>query len=166
MTDYITRVGNKKVLKQTIQSSSGAADADKVISTDGDGFIDPSFLRDTEVFDREASENIASRDAVNIFDDAGTAKARKADASAFSTRATGFVVVGVLVTETARIISEGKIGGFAGLTIGDPVFLSASVPGGITQTPPTGAGEVWQKLGDATSATEIRIEIGEAIELT
>lgn len=164
MARYITREGNKKVLKATIQSSAGAGDADKIISTDGDGFIDPTFLRDTEVFDREASENIASKDAVNIFDVAGTAKARKADASAFSTRATGFVVVGVAVTETARIISEGKIGGFAGLTIGDPVFLDATTPGAITQAPPTGAGEVWQKLGDAISATEIRIEIGEAIE--
>lgn len=152
----------KKEEGLAIKSTAGVADAEKIVSTDDEGFIDPSFIRDSEVIIREASEALDARDFVNIWDDLGTAKARKADASAASTRAHGIVVDSFLSGANATIISEGKVGGFTGLTMGEPVFLSLTA-GEITQTPPTAAGEIWQVLGHAISATEIRLEIGEVI---
>lgn len=156
--------GKRKEEAQAINQTVGAGDAGKIIATNAQGFIDPSFLQDTEVVVRVASEDLDSLDFVNVFDDAGTAKARKAVASDFATRATGVVVNNYLTGENAQILSEGIIGGFVGLTINDPVFLSAATPGDVTQTPPAGSGDIWQKVGEAVSATEIRLEIGEAIE--
>ena len=164
MARYLTISGNQKVLGSATSTSAGVADADKIVATGPDGFIDPSLLPDSEQIIREAGEGLSARDAVNIYNDGGTAKVRKADASSFSTRAMGFVKDNSLVTEDAVVFSEGIIGGFAGLTIGDPVFLSAT-SGEITQAPPTGAGDIWQMLGEAYSATEVRIEIEEAIVL-
>ncbi len=164
MARYLSIDGNQKTLETAATVSTGAPDADRLVATGADGFIDPSFLPDSERVVKEAGEGLAARDAVNIYDDGGTAKVRKADASAFATRAMGFVKNNFLVTEDAIVFSEGIMGGFAGLTIGDPVFLSTT-SGAITQTPPTGAGEVWQQIGEAYSATEIRIEIEEAIVL-
>lgn len=164
MARYVTISGNQKVLGTAASTSAGVADADKIVATGPDGFIDPSLLPDSERIVKEAGEGLSARDAVNIYDDGGVAKVRKADASSFSTRAMGFVKNNFLVTEDATVFSEGIVGGFAGLTIGAPVFLSTT-SGEITQAPPTGAGDVWQIVGEAYSATEVRIEIEEAIVL-
>lgn len=155
--------GKKKDEAQGVSSTTGVNEANSLISTDADGFIDPSFLRETESISRPTSENIDALDFVNVYDDGGTPTARKADASAFGTRAFGVVLNNVTSPAAATIQSEGVVGGFTGLTVGEPVFLSDATPGEITQTPPTASGSVWQKLGEATSATEIRLEIGEAI---
>lgn len=158
--------GNKKEEEAPVQISTGVAEADKHVALRADGKLDESLLPPgvgDEKLIREASEALATRDFVNIFDDAGTAKVRKADASAFGTRANAFVTNNYLITELADTFAEGILTGFAGLTIGDPVFLDAVTPGGITQTAPTATGEIWQQLGVAVSATEVRIEIGEAI---
>lgn len=165
MSKYISlNDANKKhEEKQAATQSTGAADAGKIIATNAQGQIDPSFLADTEVIVREASEDLDTRDVVNVFDDLGTAKVRKADGSAYNTRAMGIVINNYLTGENAAILSEGVVGGFAGLIVGDPVFLDAATPGEITQVPPTASGAIWQKLGVAVSATELRIEIGEAI---
>jgi hypothetical protein len=162
MATYIRINGNKKQEVNTIQSTTGVTDADKIISTDATGKIDPSFLPESETAVKEAFEDLDALDFVNIFSDGGTEKVRKADGSLFSTRAHGIVLNNFLDGENATVVSEGIIGGFTGLTIGDPVFLSTT-SGDVTQTPPTGTDEVWQKVGDAYSATEIRLEIGEAI---
>lgn len=155
--------GKNKVEKTAIDQSAGAGDAGKIIATDDEGKIDPSFLPESEFLIREASEDLDQWDFVNIWDDTGTAKARKADASSFGTRAMGFIRNNFLDTENAEVFGEGIMPGFVGLTIGAPVFLSATTPGAVTQTPPTGTGEIWQKVGEAVSATEVRVELGEAI---
>jgi hypothetical protein len=155
--------GKKKEEITATAQSAGVGNAGDIVALDDDGKISETMLRESEVISREASEAIANNAVVNIFDDTSVAKARNADASAFATRAMGFAINGPYVaTDQVEIIAEGKLGGFVGLTIGEPVFLSET-PGAITQTPPTTSGAVWQKLGEATSATEIRIEIGEAI---
>lgn len=164
MARFLTINGNQKVLDTAISTSAGAGDADKIVATGADGFIDPSFLPDSEQTVKIAGESLTARDAVNIYNDTGTAKVRKADASSFGTRAMGFVKDNFDADDPATVFSEGVVGGFTGLTIGNPVFLSTT-SGEITQTPPTGAGDIWQIVGEAYSATEIRIEIEEAIVL-
>lgn len=158
--------GNKKAEGTAVTVSTGVAEAGCVVGTDASGKIDNSFLPagiGDESFVKEASEALATGDFVNIFDDGGTEKLRKADASAFATRANAYVTDNYVATDLATAFSEGVLGGFSGLSIGLPVFLDATTPGDITQTAPTSTGEIWQQLGVAISATEVRIEIGEAI---
>jgi len=152
----------KKEEGLAVQITTGPTDANKIVSTGTDGLIDPSFIPGGEVIVREASEALDGGDFVNVFDDAGAAKVRKADASAFSTRAIGFVKDNAASGANARIFGEGILGGLSGLTIGTPQFLSLN-SGEVTETPPTGTAEIWQMVGYAISATEIMVEIGEAI---
>lgn len=68
-----------------VTASTGAADAGKIAALGPDGRFDDSLLpagigADTKIY--PASEVLAAGDYVNIWDDAGTAKVRKADASA------------------------------------------------------------------------------------
>jgi len=162
LVKFLTIEGVKKKLESAIIAWNGTS---TIVATAPDGFIDPSLIKDSEVLIREASESVSVGDAINIWDDT-TAKGRKADASAFGTRCFGFARNAALVTEDITIVSEGIVTGFVGLTIGVPVFLDNSSPGGVVQVPPVAAGEIWQMLGEAVSATELRVEIGEAIVLT
>lgn len=162
---YITINGNKKQLKAATQTSAGIADADKIVATGPDGFIDASLIPGSEETIVVAGETLSTNDFVNIYDDGGTPKLRKADASAFATRAMGMVKDNYVADDDAKVYSEGIFGGFSGLTVGEPVFLSLT-SGETTQTPPTGTNEIWQCVGEAYSATEIRLEIGEAILLS
>lgn len=115
---------------------------------------------------KEAFETLAPLEFVNVFDDSGTTKIRLADASAFATRAHGFVLLDYTAGEQAVFFIEGVIDGFVGLTIGDPVFLDV-VAGQVTQTPPStiGSDAVWQKVGTAFDTTRLRVEIDAIIEL-
>jgi hypothetical protein len=164
---YLKLSGNKKIEGSAVNISTGVAEADSIVATGADGKIDESLLPPgvgDEKNIKTASEALAALDFVNVFDDAGTEKIRKADASAFSTRANGYVTDNYNLGDLAAFYGEGTISGFTGLTIGAPVFLDDVTPGGITQTPPTATGAIWQQIGVAISATEIRVEIGEAIE--
>lgn len=160
-TRFVTIQGIKKVLATATQVWDGTAN---VVATQADGFIDPSLIKDSEVLVREASEAITAGDEINIFNDGGTAKARKASSSGFGTRSMGYAENSAALGEDVTIICEGVKTGLAGLTIGAPVFLSLTA-GAVTQTPPTGISEIWQKLGEAISADSYRLELGEAIEL-
>lgn len=108
----------------------------------------------------DASENIAAGDFVNIWNDGGAAKVRKADASAAGKEAHGFVLAAVTSGNPATVYFEGTNDQVTGQTAG-PVYLSATVPGAATSTPPSTAGQVVQRIGVATSATSINVECGQ-----
>ncbi len=99
----------------------------------------------------EAGEALSANDAVNIYDDAGDFKARIADATDTAKYADGFVLAAVLSGATALVYFSGVCGGQTALVPG-PVWLSDTVPGEVTQTPPPA--DVLQQLGVSTSATE------------
>jgi hypothetical protein len=142
-------------------ASVGAADEGKLVALDANGLIDPSMMpvgigADTAIV--EASEALASGDFVNIWDDTGTMKVRKADATVAGKEADGFVLAAVLSGANANVYFEGKNNALTGLTLGARYYLSAAVPGGATATPPTGTGKVVQYLGRAINATTIAYE--------
>lgn len=144
-------------------SSSGVGDADKVIKTNGSGVLDPTLLpagvgADTKV--RTASEALTAGNIVNIWNDTGTAKARKADATATGKRAVGFVLANVSSDNPATVYFEGTITGLTSLTPGATYFLDTTA-GGITTSPPTGSGNVVQVVGVAISDTELSFEPGD-----
>ncbi len=143
--------------------SSGAADAGKIVKLNADGVIDETMIANAEVASVPSFENLAANDQVNVFDDAGTFKARKADATTPGKEACGFVKTAVTAPAAVKVYGEGTVTGQIGLTTGD-VFLSTTA-GLATQTAPTAAGNISQKVGSAKSATEFTFEAGKITNL-
>jgi hypothetical protein len=103
-----------------------------------------------------ASEALAAGDLVNVWNSTG-AKVRKADASVAGKEAHGFVLAAVSSAASATVYFEGTDTQVTGQTPG-VVYLSATTPGLATTTPPSGTGQVVQRVGFATSATAINFQ--------
>lgn len=101
-----------------------------------------------------ASENLAANDLVNLWDDSGTLKARKADADG-AKPAHGYVKDGFSSAATATVFFEGEISGLTSKTPGARQFVSATA-GEMAETAPTGNGVISQCVGIATSATTVQ----------
>lgn len=163
----ILDAGRTKQLEAST-TSAGAGDAGKVPGLDGSGRLDQSMMPvgvgpDTATI--TASENLAAGDLVNVWDDSGTTKIRKADATAEGKEADGFVLASVTSGQSGLVYFDGTISGLSGLTRGARYFLSADTPGAITTTPPSSTGNVVQRVGKAKSATELVFEAFEPITL-
>jgi len=111
------------------------------------------------------SENLAAGDLVNVFNDTGTPKVRKADASGASAAksANGFVLAAYNSAESALVYWEGTITGLSGLTAGTVMFLSGGTAGLATATAPTASGHCVQRIGVAINDTEISFEPGDPV---
>lgn len=146
----------------SVQSSAGAGDAAKLVALDSAGKIDSTMMptgvgADTKTF--TASENLAAGDLVNIWNDSGTPKARKADASGgHAKRAHGFVLSGYSSAATATVYFEGTITGLTGLTGGSQCYLSGAAAGTPTHTAPSTSAYIVQDVGVAVSSTELSFE--------
>lgn len=162
---YINTTNGQITEREAITTSAGAGDAGKIPATDGSGRLDLSFMPtgvgpDTQTI--TASEALAAGDLVNVHDSSG-AKVRKADATAVGKEAHGFVLASVSNGASATVYFEGSITGLSSLTAGN-MFLSTT-PGVATSTPPSGSGNVVQKIGVATSATTLNFEPGTVVVL-
>ena len=138
-------------------TSAGAGDAGKIVALDSSGKLDNSIMpsgigADTEVM--ATSENLSAGDLVNIWNDSGTRKARKADASN-GRRAHGFVLDAVTSPSNATVYMSGDITGLTSLTPGVVYYLSGGTAGASTSTSPSTAGYLSQEIGIAVSATAI-----------
>lgn len=105
--------------------------------------------------DLVCSENLADNDLVHVWDDSGTPKVKKAK-GVIGFEAHGFVTAAATSGDTVTVHFEGMMTGLSGMTPG-PVFLSTT-PGLMTATPPTGSGNAVQRVGVASSATEMEFE--------
>lgn len=168
--DRIPALNASGVLDSTIvnskTTSAGAGDSGKVVALDAAGRIDSSMMpvgigADTSSI--VTSENLAAGDLVNIWNDGGTAKARKADATTAGKEAHGFVLSAVTAPAAATVYFEGADTAVTGLTPGNQ-FL-ATTAGGATATAPSAAGNVVQRVGIATSATSLNFEAQQPITL-
>ena len=139
-----------------VVTSAGAGNAGDIVALDDTGRIDLSVLPTgvgAEVVVVPASEAISDGDLVNIWSDGGTAKARRADASTTGKEANGFVLSGFAGGASATVYLSSQVNTHrSGLTAGSRYWLSDSTPGGITDTPPTGAGKTSQIVGKASAA--------------
>lgn len=154
--------------KEAKVSSAGAGDAGKILALDSNGRVDNSVMPvgiGTDTKSIVASENLAASDLVNVFNDTGTPKVRKADASGANAGkvANGFVLAAFNSGETAVVYFEGTIIGLSGLTAGTSMFLSGSTAGMATTTAPTASGQCVQRVGVAISDTEISFEPGDPV---
>lgn len=139
--------------------SGGAPSANKVPSLDGAGLIDVSMLPaglGSDTASLPAAGALAAGDFVNVFNDAGTPRMRKADASALLTQAHGFVLLSVLDLATGTMYFQGNNTAVSGMTAGN-VFLSITA-GLASNTAPISATEIVQRIGVAISPTVINFE--------
>lgn len=166
MAKYIALSSGQLAEVQPISVSAGAGDAGKMIQLDGSGRIDNSMMPvgiGADTASIVTSENLAAGDFVNLWNDAGTLKARKADA-ANSQPAHGFVLGAVTAPAAATVYFEGQNTQLSGLTVGDTLYLSTTA-GGVTATAPSGTGQLVQEVGIAITTTAASTEIGRPVTL-
>jgi hypothetical protein len=151
--------GNLEEVEATVQSA-GAENAGDIPALGTDGKLDDTVMPDgigAETQVMAASEGLSPNDVVNIFDDTGTTKCRKADATDATKPADGYVKAAVELGANATVYTDGYLPG-TGLTVGSKYFLSADTPGAVTTTPPSGTGNIMQQIGKAVSPTAIKFE--------
>lgn len=166
---YLRRDGTTGVTTETeaTVTSAGAGNAGAIVALDAGGKLDMTVLptgvgADTVVV--VASEALSAGNLVNLYDDSGTTKARKADGSTTGKVADGFVLAAVDQDATATVYRAGDNDQVTGLTPGK-VWLSTTAAGGVQSTVPAGAGKTHQYVGYAATATLLCFERGEPITL-
>jgi hypothetical protein len=164
---YLAVVNGRMTEVVATAVSSGVIDGDKLVALDETGKLDSSVLPDgigTEFIEILSSENLVAGNLVNIWNNAGQFKVRKADAAVVGKEASGFVLANVSTGQPAQVQLEGTITGLSGLLPGR--YYLSTAPGEVTSTPPTLAGNVLQYIGDAISPTSLTFERNDAIILS
>ncbi len=156
---YVGLNSGELVEVEATDSSAGVGDAGEVVALDSAGLIDQSMMPvgvgpDTQEI--VASEDLSAGALVNKWNDGGTVKVRKADASN-GYEAHGFVLSAFLSAATALVYFEGRITGLSGLTPAANQYLSDTA-GETTETPVTTSGYMSQRVGSATDATTMNFE--------
>lgn len=164
---YIKNNSGQLAEVEATVTSSGAGNAGDIVALDGSGKLDTTVLptgigATTKL--AATTENLSAGDLVNLYNDSGTIKARKADASN-GRRAIGFVLSSVTSPNNATVYLDGTITGLTGLTPGAAYYLSGSSAGAATATAPSTSGYISQEIGIALSATEINFEEQQPITL-
>lgn len=149
-----------------IQTSAGAANAGDLVALDDTGRIDGSMMPvgiGADTASIQASEALGAGDWVNVWDDAGAFKLRKADATVAGKDVHGFVLAAIASGNPATVYFEGTNTQVTGQTPG-PVFLQTTAgKGGATV--PSASGNVVQQIGVAVSATAVNFERGTPVTL-
>ena len=166
VSKFLALVGGRIREVIATATSTGIADEGKIVALDSDGRLSSTVMPvgiGAETKQITASEALAAGDVVNIWDSGGLFKVRKADATTAGKEAHGFVLSNVSSSALALVYLEGTLTGLAGLTPGR-YFLS-TVAGSLSITPPVGAGNVVQYIGNALSTTEVTFEPTEGVIL-
>lgn len=154
---YVALIGGQYQQVEGTVTSVGAGSAGELVALDGTGKVSITVLPTgigADTVTATASENLAAGDLVNLH---GASLVRKAD-GANNRRAHGFVISSVLSGAQALVYCEGSITGLTGITVGDPYYLSATVAGQATATPPNVAGNISQEIGVGATSTSISFE--------
>ena len=166
MAKYLKQENGSIKEEAAINTSTGAGDAGKIPALGSGGRLDISMMpagMGADTASVVASENLSAGDLVNIYDDSGTSKCRKADATTAGKEAVGFVLTVVNAAENATVYFEGCNDQLTSLTAGVQ-FLSTTA-GGVTSTAPSASGNIVQRVGYAVNATTINVEFSQPIEL-
>ena len=142
-----------------VQSSAGAGNAGDLVALDDTGRINNDMMPvgiGADTVSITASENLAAGNWVNVWNDASTAKVRKADATTAGKEVHGFVLSAVTSGNPATVYFEGTNTQVTGQTPG-PVYLQTTAGAGGT-TIPSASGNVVQQIGVAVSATAVNFE--------
>jgi hypothetical protein len=165
---YLRLVAGRIKELAAVVVSAGAGNDGDLVALDATGKIDASVLPSgvgQNTVTAVASEALAAGDLVNLWNNAGTINARKADASVEGKEAHGFVKAGFSASASATVYTSGQtLTGLSGLTPGARQYL-ATTPGARTETAPSATNNVVQMVGVAASATTILFEPEEPVTL-
>lgn len=165
---FLRLVAGKAKAIQAIVTSSGAANDGDLVALDSTGKLDESVMPlgiGADVLNAPSFEDLTAGDYVNIFDDAGTIKIRKADNSN-GRDAHGFIKDTVVAPAAVNVFFEGPNANLSGLTLGARYFLGET--GAVIETPLepiADAGKISQYLGVAISATSINTDMDDCYQL-
>lgn len=149
-----------------VNTSAGAGDAGKLPKLDAGGKLDSTMMPAGVGADSQsimASETLAAG-PVNVWNDAGTLKMRKADATSAGKEANGFVTGAVTSGVAGTCYFDGTITGLTGLTLGADYFLS-STAGAVVTTAPSASGNIVQRIGKALSTTTLSFQPSNPVTL-
>lgn len=156
---FLARVAGKTKQIIATVTSTGAADAGKIIALDSGGKLDMSLLPGgigVNVVTALATELIAPGKFVELYDDTGVLKMRLADNSN-GRAAWGYVKESVSASASGSVYRLNTVNAnMSGLTPGGDYWLGSA--GGVISTPlspETDVGKLDQYLGRALSATEL-----------
>jgi len=152
---YLDLVSGIATRKTAVEAGPASTPAEQIVSTSADGLIADSLLHSTisGAVSIVTSENLAAGDFVNIYNNAGTPTARKADGATTGKTANGYVTAGT--TSAAAQVYTGGINTAVATVTGGEIYLSDTTPGGFTSTPPSAAGHTLQRIGSGVTATAI-----------
>lgn len=155
------------IKKQLIAIAAYTGVANQIIATDGDGLLSEDLLPagvGADTFIANASENLTVG-PVNIWDDSGTVKVRKADGSTTGKACNGWVKGSVTSGDPATVYrGDITITGLSGLTQGAVHYLGTTA-GTLNTTAPSADGQTRQELGLAVSTTVLLARIDDPIEI-
>ena len=157
---YIADIAGQKTEVEATVTSTGAGDAGEIVALDAAGLISSTMMPvgiGADTYSLPASENLLAGDFVNVWDDGGTLKIRKAIAED-AKLADGFVLDAVTSPAAGTVYAEGKNTSLTGLTLAGVYFLSDSVAGTITTTAPSASTKHVQRIGKAISVTAVTTE--------
>lgn len=166
---FLTMALNGIKLVQAITASTGAADANKLISTDATGKLAPSLLPnglEIQSISATATEALADGDLVNFWMDGTVRKMRKADAS--NRRAAhGFVEgAGIAVGAIGEVYRAGRNSSQTGFDAGATLWLSATIPGKASATQPAYTDPfIFQVVGYGDISGDLIFEFDQPIEI-
>ncbi len=139
-----------------VQTSAGAGNAGDIPALGDDGLLDITLMPagvGAQTKTILASEALTAGNWVNVYNNAGTANVRKADATTAGKECNGFVLASISSGASGTVYLSGTNNQVSGKTVGR-LFLGTTA-GADTATAPSAAGNVVQELGYAVSATEV-----------
>jgi len=156
---FLDKVTGKVKEMLALETSAGAGDANKIVQTDATGKLDISLMPtgvDAEVVVAASGENLTAGHFVNLYNDGGVTKARRADATDNAKPAHGFVKANVTAPANATVFILGVVNANrSGLTVGNRYFLNTTAGGVTDDVSAFASGAIVQELGYAISATEL-----------
>ena len=110
-------------------------------------------------FDATTFEAVSNGDALyQRTSDGAVGKASAANGTLENALVAGIANADAALGATVKVVVIG-IKTLSGFDAGDLYYLSATTPGAMTKTPPSGAGKAVTRLGEAGTATDFSIQI-------
>jgi len=156
---YLAWISGRIKQVSSVVVSAGAGNDGDLVALDSSGKLDTSVLPSgigATTTAATASETLSAGNIVNIWDDTGTTKVRKADATAEGKEATGFVRAGFSSSATATIYLPGDvITGLSSLTPGARYYLNTTAGGITNDVSAFASGNVSQCVGIALTTSTL-----------
>lgn len=168
MAKYLGIVNNKATEIRGTAVSAGAGDARKLIESNDQGVIDPTWLPPgigADTFSIVTSEGLSAGNWVNVYKNGAASNVRRSDDSV-GKETNGYVLAASASGATANVyMLKGTNNQVTGMVPGDIVYTS-STPGVASSTPPVAAnGKILQPIGRAITATSVAFSYTEPIVL-